>query len=629
MKRGILVLLFILLLACSVNAVTIHEVTFSPPDGQIFENEVPVSVLCTATVGTDEELSNLTLYMKNNITEGEGAMGWQSKGFADDMPGGGSKTFSISGLNLVNGTYTWNCLAVSNNTNEGGEGNQEDWANSNWTFYITFTTAASDVTPPVCNIPSNPNITVNEDSGSWTLDANMSLDTNITCTDANALTYSITQTGSGGTFSLSNNDMLNFATDANATGTKIVVIEVSDGPNKVYVSAQVIVTAINDPPLASAIPNQNWDQNKNKTIALSEYFSDVDDPSLNYSYAFNSSSPHISAVIKDDGDAVLTPESNWYGSETITFTAYDNANLSFTGNEVTLTVQQANTTTANNPPSIDPVSPTTTDITISVGESQTFTINKSDPDGDPMNVTWYVNGVPQEGKTGDSFTYTAATGDTPIPIKVAVSDGQESAIHNWMLTVKSSQTTNQTAPPADKKTGENVTACGDNKCSSDEDQLSCCSDCGCPEGYTCNAETNKCTKEKKASNIILLAVVLGLFVGGAGVGLYLYKKKQEQEIFGGLANTPFSLPPKGGEVKREELIVKKPQEPVKKAEKVQEKPLKDTKTTSQVLLKNFIITNLKKGKTLEEIKEELHKVGWTDEQINDAYTAAQLDEAFS
>jgi hypothetical protein len=620
MKRGILVLLFILLLACSVNAMTVELV--SPSDGLSYTDVNSKDVVCKVIKNDTEELTSLNVWFGNNESTA-----WQAGSSPQSNPTSTTEyTFSLT--SLVNATYTWNCSAVNNESNE-------QFADPGRAFSITFTTAAPAVTnnPPTCDV-ANTNITVVEDTGSWNLDANMTKtpDTvNISCLDSdnNALTYTInSQTGSGGTFSISNNDALNFVTDANATGTKIVVVDVNDGAGGIIqVSAQVIVTPVNDPPVGSVMPNQNWDQDKNKTINLKDYFSDVDDTSLNYSYAFNSSTPHISVLIKDDSDTILTPESNWYGSETITFTAYDNANLSFTGNEVTLNVQQANITSANNPPSIDTISPTT-DTTISVGASQTFTITKSDLDDDSMNVTWYVDGVSQEGETGDSFTYTASIVGSFV-IKVAISDGHASDTNSWALTVKSSQTTNQTAPPADKKTGENVTACGDNKCSSDEDQLSCCSDCGCPEGYTCNAETNKCTKEKKTRNIILLAVVLGLFVGGAGVGLYLYKKKQEQEIFGGLANTPFSLPPKGGEVKREELIVKKPQEPVKKAERHQEKPLKDTKTTSQVLLKNFIITNLKKGRTLDQIKEELHKVGWTEEQINDAYTAAQLDEAFS
>lgn len=613
MKRGILVLLFILLLACSVNAMT---VSINDP-GSPLAGSVGI-VMPISDIGEGENVKSISLYYRNGTEDV-----WYLIN-SDSNENQTSYTISFDTTQFVD-TAAGYLNATAINNSEGSEIVEATLRQ------ITIDNIVdTDGIYPECS-QSDTNITVNEDSGSWTLDSNMSLITNnISCTDANALTYTISsQTGSGGTFSLSSNDVLNFATDANATGTKIVVIGVSDGTNTIHVSAQVIVSAVNDPPyLSSVIDNQTWNQNTNEQISLSEHFSDLDDSSLNYSYDFTSSSPfNINVTIEDDGDAVLTPETDWSGSETITFTAYDAANLSFTSNEIILTVEATNTTGTNKAPVINTKDPTT-DPTISVGGSQIFKITKSDPDGDPMNVTWYVDGVSREGETGDSFTYKSSIVGSFV-IKVAVTDGKLSDTEYWALTVKSAQTTNQTASSADKKTGEDVTACGDGTCSDDEDQFSCCKDCGCPESYTCNEDTGKCTKERKSGNIILLAVVLGLFVGGAGVGLYIYKKKQEQEIFGGLANAPISLPPKVGEVKKEGVIIKKPQEPVKKAEKVKEKPLKDTKTTSQVLLKSFIITNIKKGKSLEEIKAELRKVGWTEEQINDAYTAAQLDEAFS
>ncbi len=624
-----IVLLFILVLAYSANAMVVELVS---PSGEIPNPTFPLSISCTVSdVSADEILSNLTLYFKNNESTA-----WHADSIEESMPGGGTKIFSVS--SLINATYEWNCLAISNKTNEGGEGNQETWDSSNNTFVITFTTAAppaSDVTPPSCS-QSNTNITVEEDSGSWTLDSNMSLDTNISCTDTNALTYTISQTGSGGTFSLTNNDVLNFATDANATGTKIAVISVSDGTNTVHVSAQVVVSAVNDPPVASLIPNQNWNENANKTIDLGDYFSDVDDSSLNYSYVFNSSSTYITAVIDDDGDALLTPEIDWYGSEIITFTAYDSANLSFTSNEVTLTVQETNQTDVNERPSIDTFSPES-DPTISVGESQTFSITKSDPDGDDMNVTWYIDNDLQEGETSDSFTYAASVKGSYI-IKVAISDGKLSDSNSWALTVGQAQvTTNRTTSTGDEGELENETsACGDGDCSENENQSeSCYKDCGCPVlGYVYDEAKGKCIREGKSGNLILLIVVVGLFLGGAGFALYFYKKKQEEDIFGGLANVPFELPPKEVKVgpkiqvgpKKKEI---KPQEPKKVVEESVRKPVEKHQTTSQVLLKKYIIDNLKKGKSLEQIKDELRKVGWTSEQVDEAYTAAQLDEAFS
>ncbi len=86
----------------------------------------------------------------------------------------------------------------------------------------------------------------------------------------------------------------------------------------------------------------------------------------------------------------------------------------------------------NTPPSIDSYSPTT-DPTINVGESQTFSITKSDPDGDPLTVRWYVDDV-LKSQGSDSYTYTATTAGT-FEVRVTVSDGTDTVSHTWTLTV--------------------------------------------------------------------------------------------------------------------------------------------------------------------------------------------------
>ncbi|MDP2909432.1 MAG: hypothetical protein Q8N77_06530 [Nanoarchaeota archaeon] len=602
----------------------------SPADGLIINNtggSIIFQCKVSYTIG-EENITSLSLY-----TNFPGF--WSSSGSNSTAVDPNTDiSFSISTADKANQTYEWNCLA------EALEGDPV-WAASNFTFNLSEEPVPPSApnNNPTCTLSSSINKTTNEDTG-VDIDSNLGSGSDsgntISCSDpdSDALTFSIHSQSGSGTYSLSNSN-LSVIGNANATGGALATIKVQDARGAIiYFDLSTTFTAVNDPPLASVIPNQNWDQDKNKTIALSEYFSDVDDSSLNYSYAFNSSSPHISAVIKDGGDAVLTPENSWYGSEAITFTAYDSANLSFTSNEVILAVGASNAT-SNNPPNIDTYSPLS-NPTISVGESQTFSITKSDSDGDSMNVTWYVDNVVQEGKTGNSFVYTASIVGS-FTVKVAVSDGSLSDTNTWVLTVKSAGiTTNKTAQPGEEEVGNKTLACGDGVCAEGEDQFSCCKDCGCPEGYDCYEPTGKCRKETKSQNTILLIIVASVFLGGAGVGLYIYKKKQNEEIFGNLANIPFKLPPKEGgvEVKEEVKFQKPTGAVVKKVEEKQktaavEKPLKKAKSSSQVLLKNYVIQNLKKGKTWEQLKVELRSVGWTDEQIDEAYTAAQLDEAFS
>ncbi|MBL7100700.1 MAG: hypothetical protein ISS23_01965 [Nanoarchaeota archaeon] len=612
MKRGLLILLFILISACSVSAMTVELISPSHPPPIIYQDRTtPVEVTCQATVEGDEELDNVTLVYLHNES-----LDYFTKG--PGTPDSGEPVnFEID--NLINATYTWNCLAVSNDS-------VETWAPANYTFIITFTEASADNNAPSCIIAADTNKSINEDTGT-DIDSDLGADGGVHCTDADTdpITYSISTQSGKGTFSVSGGNLSAYP-EANATGEGFATVSVTDGTDTVYFDVNVTWDAVNDAPyLSTVIANRTWNENTNSTIDLDDYFSDVDDSSLNYSYTFTSSGTiDINVTIESDGDAVFTPSSDWTGTEKLTFTAYDSSNATATSNEVVLTVSESNGTSANTAPNIDTYLPET-DPTVSLGESQAFSITKSDSDGDSMNVTWYVDNVIQAGETGNSFTYTASVKGS-FAIKVAISDGQASDTTSWVLTVQSAQNgSSVTAPPGDKGLKDEVSACGDGVCAEGETSTGCCKDCGCPEGFTCNERTNKCIREKKSSNIILLVIVIGLFVAAAAGGIYFYKRRQEKEIFG-LAKTPIKTPPKkdGGVFKKEEPSKK----PVTAKEAVKQ-PLKKAKTTNQVLLKKYILYNLKKGKSFGQIKKELLKVGWTEEQINDAYTAAQLEDVFS
>jgi len=90
-------------------------------------------------------------------------------------------------------------------------------------------------------------------------------------------------------------------------------------------------------------------------------------------------------------------------------------------------------TISNSPPTIDSHYPPT-NPTIQEGENQEFNITKSDLDGDPLTVTWWLNQSKEE--TSDSYTYTANYESAgTYNITVVVSDGLSETSHQWMLTV--------------------------------------------------------------------------------------------------------------------------------------------------------------------------------------------------
>ncbi len=150
--------------------------------------------------------------------------------------------------------------------------------------------------------------------------------------------------------------------------------------------ATFTVTAVNDPPVVSDIPDQGIAEGSTfTTINLDDYVSDPDDLdseiSWSYSGAVNLS---VSIVARVATIAAIDPE--WNGSETITFTATDQGSL-FDSDGATFTV-----TAVNDPPVVSDIP----DQTVPEG-SPFATINLdnyvSDPDDLDSEISWSYSGA--------------------------------------------------------------------------------------------------------------------------------------------------------------------------------------------------------------------------------------------
>jgi len=87
----------------------------------------------------------------------------------------------------------------------------------------------------------------------------------------------------------------------------------------------------------------------------------------------------------------------------------------------------------NSPPAIDSFSPAGDPI-INEGDSIIFSISKSDPNYDPLEVAWYLNG--EIAGNGDSYAYQSDYKSSGAhKINVIVSDGTDTASYEWDLTV--------------------------------------------------------------------------------------------------------------------------------------------------------------------------------------------------
>ncbi|MEK6909269.1 MAG: hypothetical protein AABX23_04425 [Nanoarchaeota archaeon] len=228
--------------------------------------------------------------------------------------------------NLQNDEYSWsvNCSWSDGNISQ-----------SEARVFDVF----NDTTPPVVNIegPSNGfnstdrtlqlNYSVDDDG--WIV--NCSLYTNMSGTwAANQTNYFVIKNISQ-TFELNNvpNDL--------TFKWNIICYDFASSPNSAWSTVNRTIAVQNPLPVFSELSSQTWGEDSLKVVNLSEYSSDSDSDELTYNA---SSSDHISAEVDEtSGIVTLTSETNWYGSEYITFYVYDSDN-GVGDSEILLTVTE-------------------------------------------------------------------------------------------------------------------------------------------------------------------------------------------------------------------------------------------------------------------------------------------------
>jgi len=175
-------------------------------------------------------------------------------------------------------------------------------------------------------------------------------------------------------------------TDADA-GDHTVTVQVADLNNATDTQTYTLhVTAVNDAPVVSGIPDQTIDEGQTfATINLDDYVTDEDNSDAEMTWTYSGNLQLAVSIDANHVATITTPDSNWYGSETITFTAKDPGGL--TGSDAAVfTVNNI-----NDAPVVSDIPDQTVD------EGQTFTtINLDDYVTDIDNVkadlTWTYSG---------------------------------------------------------------------------------------------------------------------------------------------------------------------------------------------------------------------------------------------
>jgi regulation of enolase protein 1 (concanavalin A-like superfamily) len=221
----------------------------------------------------------------------------------------------------------------------------------------------------------------------------------LTATDADStnLTYAVRTNPAHGSLSglNPNTGAVDYTPASNYNGADSFTFTVSDGMLSSTGTVSLTVTAVNDAPVAN---NRNISARENTATNLVLTGSDIDSANLTYAVLANPAHGGLSGLNPSSGAITYTPATDYYGSDSFTFTVSDGS-LSSTGT-VNITVAQVLV-----PPTIVLTTPTnnavyTLPVTIDLAASVTTndaTVNK---------VQFYWNATNLIGEvTAAPYTY--------------------------------------------------------------------------------------------------------------------------------------------------------------------------------------------------------------------------------
>jgi hypothetical protein len=245
----------------------------------------------------------------------------------------------------------------------------------------TFTVTAVNDAPVVADIPDQ---TVAE-GGTF---ATINLDNYVS--DVDNLPTEMTWTYSGNTdltVSIASRVATVTIPDVNWNGTETITFTATD-PGLLFGSdaATFTVTAVNDAPVVADIPDQTIIEGETfATINLDDFVSDIDNTDDEIAWTFSGNADLVVSINASRVATISIPNPDWYGVETITFTATDPGLLS-DSDDATFTV-----TAVNDAPVVADIPNQT------IAEGASFaTINLddyvTDVDNDDSEITWIYSG---------------------------------------------------------------------------------------------------------------------------------------------------------------------------------------------------------------------------------------------
>lgn len=592
MKKGLVYLLAFIILTNLSLAVTVNLI--NPTNSQTITSTNNVSFQCNVDL-VDATLNKLELWTN-------------TQGTFNLMDQTTSSTLQKTINNVSNNTYIWNCKA---DTNQG-----IFWGSSNYTFTVAYPVNVN----PSCGIPVGYTVNLSED-GEFVL----GLDS--ICSDGNGDTLTYSYSGFNNIDVDIANSIANMVPNSNWYGVSEGYLLANDGKGGAYTSPKITfnVAPINDmPKLNYPIPNQTLSRNQEKILNMRDFFGDVDNDTLTYNV---SSLSHFTVSVIGSSIS-FTSIGEWGGNEKCVITAYD-GNLTKQSNIFTLKVMHNGT--SNNPPNIsnpsyDP------NVNLNIGDIIVLSAVVNDLDGNDITIHWYVNDNILLEQRNNSYKFEASENGN-YAVRMKADDGLSYSEYVWNVNVGNVNTSlnegtaNEGGGLTSEGSGVDLSGCGDNVCDETKENCSNCPlDCKVETGFKC--ENGKKVKINKASNMLILLIGIAVFLIFAFLVIFLYKKKQEKKLFGdkkdGIVNVirdkassmiGLQKPPELKVVEQRKAEIHKPESFVK-TDKVQAKKLT---TSSNIILREYIKKNMAVGKSYDQVKKDLLKVGWRSEDIDLAY----------
>ncbi len=146
---------------------------------------------------------------------------------------------------------------------------------------------------------------------------------------AEVLTWSLMEAPAFLSINTSTGEITGRATTDAEAGPHTVTVQVADLNNATDTQTYTLtVTAVNDAPVVSGIPDQTINEGETfATVNLDNYVTDEESPDADITWQY-SGNTQLSVSIENRVATISIPDTNWYGSETITFIGSDPGGLS-------------------------------------------------------------------------------------------------------------------------------------------------------------------------------------------------------------------------------------------------------------------------------------------------------------